>query len=248
MFLTLDQLVREYLIEIGEQSQHKYQKYLQFGINGLRQFNFDVDGIAKPIVIPVNDNDTVDLPNDYINYIRIGVCGEDGNIHQLAENKEICFPLGVDDCGDIQASKGSSGTVVIDYFEGGHFRNNEAIGRRFGIGGGSSGLGFYRVNEREGFIALQGFTGDNIVMEYMADIERNNAGEFTVHPFIVQALKEWMSWQGNTRNPRIGPAMVESSWRTYKTQRSIAKRRIVSQTIQETKNITRKHFTPAVKA
>lgn len=248
MFLTLDQVVREYLIEIGEQSEHKYTKYLQFGINGLRQFNFDVNGVAKPVVIKVNDNDTVDIPEDYINLIRIGVCGEDGNIHELAENPEICFPRTTDDCGELEPSIGSSGSVIIDYFEGGHFRNNEAIGRRFGIGGGSFGLGFYRENIKEGFFSLQGFTGKRIIMEYLAKLEENNAGEFTVHPFIVQAIKEWMAWQADTRNPRIGPSQRQLSWQTYKTQRSMAKRRLVSPTRQETKNVTRKHFTPAVKA
>ena len=247
MFLTLDELVREYLIEIGEQSLHKEHRYLQYGINGLREFNFDTTGIVKPVVLPVNSNDTVDLPNDYIDYVRIGICGFDGVIQELSQNKNICFPLSTDDCGDIIPTDVSGGTVVIDFFEGGQFRNNEFIGRRFGVGGGSPGAGSYRFNERDGYIALQGFTGDNVILEYMADIEKNDKGQFTIHPFIVQAIKQWMAWQEADRNPRSGPSTVDAKWRSFKREKRIAKNRLVTPTIQEAKNIIRKHFTMTVK-
>ena len=247
MFLTLDELVREYLIEIGEQSLHKKMRYLQFGINGLREFNFDTTGIAKPVVLPVNSNDTVDLPNDFIDYIRIGICGFDGIIQDLAENKNICFPRATDDCGDILPDEVSGGTVVIDFFEGGQFRNNEFIGRRFGQGGGSPGAGSYRINERDGYISLQGLTGANVILEYMADIEKNDKGNFTVHPFIVQALKSWMAWQAEERRPKPIPSLINSKWLTFKREKRIAKRRLVSPTIQEAKNVIRKHFTMTVK-
>ena len=247
MFLTLDELVREYLIEIGEQSQHKKMRFLQYGINGLREFNFDATGVPKPVVLPVNSNDTVDLPNDYIDYIRIAVCGIDGQLQEFSENRNICFPNATDACGNILPDDTSGGTVVIDFFEGGNFRNNEFLGRRFGEGGGSVGPGAYRVNERDGYISLQGFSGDQLILEYMADIEKNDKGNFTVHPFIVQALKQWMAWQEADRNPRMGAGQVNAKWRSYLSAAKKAKRRLVTPTVQEAKNVIRKHFTMTVK-
>lgn len=247
MFLTLDKLVREYLIEIGEQTLHKKMRYIQYGINGLREFNFDTTGVPKPVVLPVNTNDTVDLPNDYIDYIRIAVCGIDGQLQEFAENRDICFPRDKDACGNILPDDNSGGTVVIDFFEGGQFRNNEFVGRRFGQGGGSPGPGAYRINERDGYISLQGFSGDQIILEYMADIEKNDAGNFTVHPFVVQAIKSWMSWQAEERKPRPSIGLIDSKWRTFKRERKIAKNRLVTPTIQEAKNVIRKHFTMTVK-
>ena len=247
MFLTLDELVREYLIEIGEQTLHKKMRYLQYGINGLREFNFDTTGVPKPVVLPVNDNDTVDIPDDFIDYIRIAICGVDGQLQDFAQNKDICFPRAKSDCGDIVPDDSSGGTVLIDHFEGGQFRNNEFIGRRFGEGGGSPGPGAYRFNLRKGYISLQGFTGDNIILEYMADIEKNDKGNFTVHPFIVQALKSWMAWQAEERRPKPIPSLINSKWLTFKREKRIAKRRLVSPTIQEAKNVIRKHFTMTVK-
>ena len=77
--MTADQLVRGFIIETGGGTEHKYARYLQYLISGLREWNLDASGIPKLVLLTVNDNKTVDLPDDYIAFICLAICGDDGN-------------------------------------------------------------------------------------------------------------------------------------------------------------------------
>lgn len=245
--LTLDKLVRELLIESGEQSLHKYASWLQHGLSGLREFNLDVYGIPKIVTLTVNDNDTVDLPEDYIAHIRIAVCGNDGNLHTLGFNRNLCFPMKRNECGNITANTGTPGTAIIENIDGGNWRNGQNLGRQFGIGGGTNANGYYRIDERNGFIALQGYSGGTITLEYLADLERNSTGEFTVHPYLVEAIKCWIFWKTLARNPRIPANQTLLAKQDFRAASNVAKRRMVSFTIEEAKQVIRKTFTMSPK-
>ena len=88
--MTLDQVVREFLIE-NELPEHKYFQSLQFGISCLRELNLDVTGVPVIVELPVSDSDTVDLPVDYINYISLGFCDDAGYFRELGKNNKICL-------------------------------------------------------------------------------------------------------------------------------------------------------------
>src|SRR3990167_4579036 len=104
--MTLDFLVREYIIGIGDNTPHKYARFLQYGIETLRDLHLDVSGVAKMVSLDVNINGTVDLPDDYISELGVYVCGEDGNLHTLGRNRDMC-PPSTDDCGELQANSGT---------------------------------------------------------------------------------------------------------------------------------------------
>lgn len=243
--MTLDQLVREMLSEVGETTLHKYSRFIQYGISGLRDFHLDMSGVAKAVLLTVNDNQTVDLPPDYIAFIRIGICGDDGNLHHLGHNPKMCR-LVTDECGNLEEVTGTGESSFSDA-EGGHLRNDESIGRYFGVGGGNNANGYYRIRSREGYIELQNFNGTTVWLEYLADIERNEEGEFVIHPYLVEVLKDWMQWkiiQRNLRNPANAKIIAKQD---YLASKNIAKRRFASFTIEEARQVIRKTFTMSAK-
>jgi len=245
--LTLDKLVRELLIESGEQTTHKYATYLQHGLSGLRELNMDVSGIPKIVRMEVGDNDLANLPNDYISHIRIAVCGVDGNLHFLGFNRDLCFPLNTDDCGEIIPNGGTPGSAIIANVEGGNYRNSEQLGRRFGLGGGNNANGFYRIDERKGLIAFQGLAGDMVILEYLADIDLNDDGDFNVHPYLIEAVKNWIFWKIQARNARIPANQTLLAKQDYRASMKIAKRRMSNFTVEEAMQSIRKSFTPSPK-
>lgn len=240
-------LCRELLIESGEQTLHKYPIYLQHGLSGLREFNMDVSGIPKIAKLDMLDNDLANLPSDYISHIRIGICGSNGNLHTLGFNKNLCFPMTTDTCGNIKANGGSPGTAIIENMEGGNYRNSENIGRRFGVGGGGNANGYYRIDERKGVIAFQGFSGSTIILEYLADVEKNSNGEFEVHPYLIEAVKNWIFWKIQARNSRIPANQTMLAKQDFRASKRIAIRRMSNFTIEEAKATIRRTFTPSPK-
>ena len=86
--MELEKVVRELLIETGR-TEHRFFQALQLGISCLRELEFDVTGSPVIKELDVTDLDTVNLPDDYLNYIRIGFNDKYGNFNELGRNKKI---------------------------------------------------------------------------------------------------------------------------------------------------------------
>lgn|SRR3990167_9577264 len=242
--MTIQKLVREYMIEVSENSLHKFAKYLQYAIAGLREFNLET-GVPKAVLLTINANKTVDLPADYIAFMRLALCGDDGNLHSLGHNPKMCY-LVTDKCGDLKKVDGTGEGSFSDA-EGGHIRNDEQMGRYYGVGGGNNTNGYYKIRAREGYIELQNVDEDKLWLEYLADIERNNAGEFEVHPYLIETLKDWMQWKAIQRNLRIPANAKIIAKDDYVRSRNIARRRFASFTIEQARQVIRKTVTMSAK-
>lgn len=200
----LDHIVREYMNELGEQQiSTKYPRLLQIAISGLRYINKKKKNHVKILRVSADDlssNNTISLPNDYIKYVQIAVC-VNGVILGLGRSNNFCFPS-KDDCGNLKAVSYGGGSADSGTFLGGYSDSTEYVqDRDFGVGGGQNGIGYYRIYEDDGFIALSlnsAANFDSIYIEYLADISQID-GEYMVHPHDIEALKEWMYWKSIQR-------------------------------------------------
>src|SRR3990172_2031586 len=86
--IRLDDIVNGYMIETGHQTNHHYARYLHLAIQGLKELNMDVSGMPVTVLLELNDNNTLNLPTDYIKYVKIGLVGSDGNVHSFGLNSE----------------------------------------------------------------------------------------------------------------------------------------------------------------
>lgn len=202
------EIVQEFLIQKGKPENQKARLYT-IALSGLREMHLDVNGIIKIVELCINDNDTVDLPNDFINYRKIGIAGGDGRIHTLGRDNSINL---APSCGldgrVIQPGNASDipfyGLPFSGYFSG----LLDGNGGIFGIGGGNNALGYYRYSRTNNQLWLSNIgwgAGCTIVVEYISDI--NSDGEdFIVHPYSVQTIKDWLSWQyvSDDRNTSVG--------------------------------------------
>ena len=59
-----------------------------YALRGIREMGFDIMKRIKSLKLEINtNNDTVELPDDFVDYTKIGVVGGDGLIYVFGENK-----------------------------------------------------------------------------------------------------------------------------------------------------------------
>lgn len=239
--MKLEQVVREFLIETGR-SEHRFTQALQFGISCLRELQFDVTGSPVIVNLPVNDNDTVDLPNDYLNYIRIGYVDQSGRFKELGRNKSIALNRNINDCGKRGQRTGTNYTDDrYDYIDvyypseyyASHFVNGENIGRFYGAGGGNNVRGSFRIDKNYNQIQLENYQGgDTLTLEYLADPNKSE-GEFDIHPFAVETVKAWIDWKINFNNPNIPLGYSEQKRLLYSRNKKMLMSRMSSMSVQD---------------
>lgn len=205
MTYVLSNIVEELLVEIGEgQAGNRFARFYQYGLSFLRQKHFTTTGAPKVVSLDISSVDTANLPIDYVQYTRIGLC-INGEIVSLGLNNNICLDKTYDNCGNEIKSTNSSlscfGGFGYDRFSD-HYRNGENMGRFFGAGSDNNSLGYYRIDKASGQIKFSQLSQKgNVVLEYLADVNSLD-GDFEVHPFMVEALKDWMFWKYKQRSSK----------------------------------------------
>ena len=65
-------------------------------LRGIREFGFDISKKIKSIKRSIESNQTITLPDDYVDLSKLGVVGADGFIYILHENKNINYSRKLD--------------------------------------------------------------------------------------------------------------------------------------------------------
>jgi hypothetical protein len=184
----------------------------------MRTLNLDVSGSPVAKLLQVNTNDTVNLPNDFISLVTLGIYDAKGNIRPLYPAFTKGKDVSIDECGNILSPKGSDNMNQVIYYD----RNDHAFvnfgevtGGIFGLGGGQNTNGYYTINLQRGYIAL--------------DLQRTDGG-FSVHPYIIDTIKNYISWK-----------MIENNFNVALNQKEVLRRNYV---LEKKKSVARfKSFT-----
>lgn len=214
----LDEVIREFYIErlMASQIDDRYPNFLQIATTGLKDLNYDIQQIVNTEILPVNDNLTVTLPPDYIDYQMIGVvCGN--NISSLGLNENQA-PLNTNSCGNPVARISNNGNYegyFLDYNSANWSEDGEYLGRHYGAGGGGNSNGTYKVYKAEGYIALNNFSGDEIVLRYVTNLKKVN-GNFMVDEYLVEAVKDFIWWTYVKANRSYGLGERQMAHEDYK--------------------------------
>ncbi len=241
--VKVDEVIKSLLIQQGEYTEHKYMQYLDIALRGLKELSFDILQEIKVADLAINTNLTVDLPVDYVNYTRIGVCKGDGRIHTLGYDERICLSKGIDVCGNEEPPDGElDGTWTGNYGLIGNFRNGESIGNIYGLGGGQNGNGYYRIDREKHQIALSSeVTADSIVLEYISDGSNVN-GDTSVNVLAEEALRSYIYWKSIQRKRNTSGQDRELARRDFYNEKRLARARIVNFTPEQALQVTRKGF------
>ena len=152
-YVSLDDVVRQVLIQEGKDTQHDYARYFEIGILGIQELTFDILQEVYSAVIPIDcETRSITLPHDYVQYLRIGL-EKDGHINWFGKDKRLCLSnyheVDQQDQGNLTVpTTGGNMPPEEDEYKTSRF----PLGRRFGQGGGYNQNGYFRENKQAGTI------------------------------------------------------------------------------------------------
>lgn len=232
-------------------------------LRGIRDIGFDIGKKTKSLKLAVNSNDTVTLPDDYVDLIKIGVVGEDGRVYVLNQNKHLNYshkkvspvsrttfnsgPLDIkaNEIVNIEESKTATETnlsIMDDFYEF-VFENylyEGGVGRLYGLGGGH-GIGEYRINLDQNRIEISANSNvSEIVMEYIGDEARSSNP--SVHVYAEEALRAYIYYKLVEKKSTV-PANEKARARAeYYNERRLANARLSNFTKEEALKTIRKNY------
>ncbi len=212
MIYTLDYVVNACLADTGETSTRYKQQFLNYAVQGFRRLNLaGMMPTNKTVVLDIDPNtNTAVLPDDYIDYIKIGLCvgcGSKGAGHfvNLTFNPNICNNAQADffndgcECNEQSiitdmnnvacgCTDGMAAWWYYPYWYGG-----VAYDGAYGYGAGNY-RGGYNIFPEERKIAFDSYvTGEKVIMEYTSN---GMAGIGTIVPEgAIGTLRAYVHWQ-----------------------------------------------------
>jgi len=276
-FVTLRQVVDDFIITMDSDdyiSNVNDAAIRNIALRGIREFGFDVSSRVRSLKRTVGSNNTVTLPDDYVDMVKLGVVGEDGVLHVLGQNKNINYSQrikqdssGADTTGTSDSSGGplnifdnlildredsktgttgnDSNTNDYDYYVFQNYLYQGGLGRLYGVGGGHL-RGEYRINLDQNRIEIDTESGvSEVVIEYIADEARSTNP--VIHVYVEEALRCFMYYKLCERKSTI-PANEKMRARAeYYNERRKAKARLGNFTKDEALKTIRKNFKQAPK-
>ena len=269
--VKLSQIIRDFIITLdGDDyaSNASDSAIRNFALRGIREIGFDLGKKIKSLKLSIQSNDTVALPDDFVDLLKVGVVDEDGIVRVFGNNKNINYsrkiisgaaasdfsnsPLNIDSNAifnreDDKTSTGTSTGSDNDFgqyvFE--NYIYQGGAGRLYGAGGGHL-AGEYRLNLDQDRIEVETNSGySEVVIEYVADEAR--AGDPEVHVYAEEALRSYMYYKIIERKSSV-PANEKSRARAeYYNERRKANARLSNFTKEEALKTIRKNFMQAPK-
>jgi len=180
------------------------------GLNGIRELNLDVARSIKGKKIALRANNTIELPDDYMDYVGIFVLGANNQMIPLGYNRYINIsnepildhnniPI-LDHNGDMiysdRAGTNLSTSTNIFRQDDAHYPMRSYNGN-YGIGGGKNAYGYYRVDYEGNTIQFDTSSDvEYIYLEYISNGLTNVNSENIVVPVqVVEALRAFIMWQ-----------------------------------------------------
>lgn len=207
-YTNLDTVVKSVNVSLKRHTMHDYRRLLQFAAEGFSSINLFVTEQVKVEYLTVKPNLTVDLPDDFIYYSKIGIL-INGKVYILSMNEDIALPRKTDECGltlssltECSPTEESGFFPTWGYYFANHFRNGQYVGEMFGIGGGFNDA-HYKIDWGRRQIVLNSLIAvDEIILEYKSS--GISADGCTVIPReTLPALREYVHWKRVEYNPKV---------------------------------------------
>jgi hypothetical protein len=227
-------------------------------LRGARSFGFDMSKRIQSLKIPVNrDLMCADLPDDFVDWVKVGHIGVDGLVYVFGENNNMSSALRyvLDNTGapvdsnhdgvfDREEDKTTAQSYAsIDSAGSFIFRNyilRDDVGTLYGIGGGQYS-GEFRVNYELNRFELNTAIGiDEIIVEYIADEAMSENP--SVHLYAEEALMALIYFKIVEKKAGVPNVEKERARREFYNQQRLANARMKSFTKEEALKTIRKNF------
>jgi hypothetical protein len=245
-YATISDIVFEVIADLGESGTHYFDRYLNYALRGAQEWHFDSAQEVKTVVIPMNGYNAIDFPEDYVDWVKVGIQSGDKIKTFGANDQSIALYHGeTDECGNPELN--SVNTECSNGYGGYYFTNvinshGEHMGKMFGYGGGKNCLGSWKVNKERRQIQFDStVTRTNVYFEYISN-GFNPCGETVINQYGRNMLRIYIHWQRSIF--KNGAASGESQkWEElFEREQRLARARVFDLSINEILELTRQNY------
>jgi hypothetical protein len=193
-YIPLDSVINDYLLQ-SEQSVNKYYKVWHLAFRGLEDLGIDFFYGVKAVKLPINSNMTVTLPADYLNWTKVGVLNDRGEIVPLYYNDKLTTyadllpnrtTVTTDDT--LLCCDGWGLNTWCNYWNGNSYVNI------YGVPSGAPFVGGFKIDTVNGVILLEEhFRYDYVMLEYVSSPKQGQ--EYYLPVQFREALIAWITWK-----------------------------------------------------
>ena len=202
MKIALKKLVSQFL-NSADESVHGFRRLYNIGVQGCREFNLDITGNIKTVVIEVNANKTATLPQDYISYSKIGVLNNRGEVVTYKRNDQLSTWNSMYTTQDLRKEGVPVLNTLTPFFDQNTYPNyyynyyyNGTAFNLFGADSGTPKVGSYKLDEGNGLIILDVHNHySQVVLEYLSDGYDENADDYEIDVKAEQAFIAFLRWK-----------------------------------------------------
>ena len=194
-----------------------------FALRGIREIGFDLGKKIKSIKRTVDTtNDTVTLPDDFVDLLKLGIVGADGIIHVLNQNKHINYSRQIQQDTDSETSVVSDTTDVEDSQSGPlNIEANEILDREASKSSttgatASDDQDFYLFQNylyQGGLGGLYGVGGGHAVGEYRLNLDQDRI-ELKMSGSFSEVVLEYVADEARSTDPEVH-VYAEEALRCY---------------------------------
>ena len=97
--VKLSQIIRDFIITLdGDDyaSNASDSAIRNFALRGIREIGFDLSKKIKSLKLTIASNDTVALPDDFVDLLKVGIVDSDGIIRVFGNNKNINYSQAIE--------------------------------------------------------------------------------------------------------------------------------------------------------
>jgi len=203
-YVTLESIVQDYLTE-GELPNHKYFKVWHLAYRGMEQLGLDAFYKIQTVKLPVNSNYTAVLPADYVNWTKVGVLNDNGEIIPLYQNDKMTTFA---DLSSTRLEQTQDNTLWDwDVNNWNNYWNGQAFINIYGTPSGAPFVGSFKIDNENGVMLLdEKFKYEYVMLEYVASPQQGQ--EYYVPVQFREALIAWLWWKdkraANTNRGQVG--------------------------------------------
>lgn len=195
-YITLDSVINDYLNQ-SEQSLHKYFKLWHIGFRGFENLGLDAFYKIQAVKLPINANLTVTLPANYLNWTKVGVLNDKGEITPLYYNDKLTTYA---DLSPDRITKTQDNTILnYDYWGNNTWYNywsGSSFTNIYGVPSGAPFVGNFKIDTENGVLLLnESFAYDYIILEYVASPEPREGQDYYLPTQFREALIAWIAWK-----------------------------------------------------
>jgi hypothetical protein len=244
-----------------DSSIHSFARIYELAKFGFKtEFNLDIRSTIKTVLLTINPNKSVQLPDDYISYNKIGIVNADGEFVTLKVNNKLVtyhedyynntnnltalptlpsFGVNVGING-----YGYNSLLYFNYWYGGTSYN------LFGLGSGTADVGEYKVDDVNKIILFNPtFVWSQVLLEYVSSGCDDGFDDYEVDIRCAEAMRAYIRWANAVdMTKKYSQSQIDTYWRAFNNEKRKARMRINPIILNEMQNAERRSWKIVPKA